>query len=152
MIDELFADGFTRLESAVAAVPVTDDPVADLVACGHAYLAFARSSPAYYSLMFDRVLAEYRPGAAARAVAMATFHQLVGKVQRIIDHGALAMDDAELAAGAMWAQVHGLASLAANSRFTGDHDGAPGFDWEAIASVAVSAHVRGLCHPTVQPA
>lgn len=144
VLDELFADGFTRLSEALEAAPSTTDPLADLLAAGRAYLAFARRWPTYYSLMFERVVPEYVPSPAARAVANATFEHLVGSVERAIAAGVVAPGDASATAAGLWAHVHGLASLAVITRRVGGPAHLADRDWESIADAALVTHVSGL--------
>src|SRR5699024_6093635 len=46
--------GFDRLATALAAVPVTDDPTADLLALGEAYRKMALADANVYRVMFSR--------------------------------------------------------------------------------------------------
>lgn len=145
VIDELFVDGFVRLGQAMLTLPETADVLADLRACGDAYRRFARRAPTYYSLMFDRVVPDYVPSDGARAVAYATFEQLVAKAQRAIDAGAIA-GRAETIAGGMWALVHGLASLDAITALDHQAGTVAPFDWDAISDHAIAVFVLGLHH------
>lgn len=147
VLDELFTAGFTRLTEAVAAVPETDDPLVDLRGAGRAYLHFARTSPTYYSLMFDRVVPDYVPGESARAVAEATFVQLVGLIRRAMTLGAITDGDPVTTAAGVWSHVHGLASLESICGAAGGPSGLVDEDWSAIADAALAAHVRGLAAP-----
>ncbi|MFV0308522.1 MAG: TetR/AcrR family transcriptional regulator [Desertimonas sp.] len=142
VLDELFIDGFTQLGTAMAQVPDTDDPAADLVACGLAYVEFAHTAAASYSLMFDRIVPDYNPSATARAVGRGVFDGLVERVQRALDAGSFAGGDATTIAGGLWAQVHGLASL--GTILAADPEPFADLDWAAVMRVALAAQLRGL--------
>ncbi len=138
VLDELFSDGFRRLGEQMAATPSTADALADLHACGAAYRAFARDNPTYYSLMFDRVVPDYRPSDAARQIAVATLSHLASRVERAMDAGVIARRDPFQVAMALWACQHGLVSLAAR---TTDVEA---FDWDVVSPMGSAAMVRGL--------
>jgi len=140
VLDELFIDGFRRLAAALAEMPTTDDPGADLRRCSRDYVRFARENPTYYSLMFDRAVPDFQPSARAVEVAIGVLGRLAGHVERAMDAGAIRRDDPFAVASALWACEHGLASLEARtpSREFGV------FDWDRIAGIAIDAVVRGL--------
>ena len=138
VLDELFAEGFRRLGERMEATPSTGDTVADLRTCGAAYRDFAWDNPTYYSLMFDRVVPDYEPSAAAKAVAHATLGHLASRVARAMDRGAIARRDPLQVAMALWACQHGLVSLAARTQDVEQ------FDWEVVAPLGSAAIVRGF--------
>jgi len=140
VLDELFVDGFRRMTDEMVDSPTTDDPVADLLACGEAYRSFARRNPTYYSLMFDRVVPEYVPTERAVEAALGSHARVVARVQRAMDAGLIRPGDPFEIASALWACDHGLASLEARTPATELHE----FDWDAIAATAMTAMLRGL--------
>lgn len=107
----MFVEGFARLGQAFATVPRTVDPVADLLALGHAYRASARANPHLYELMFGRPIPGFAPDEAAIAQTMETYQDLVHTVERCIHAGRLAPADPQDVAVHLFALVHGLASL-----------------------------------------
>ena len=125
VLDELFVAGFDRLRAAMAQAPATDDPLADLEGCGAAYRRFAQEHSTYYSLMFDRVVPDYQPSAAAEEAGLATLGVLAGRVERAMAAGMMARRDPFHVAMALWAFQHGMVSL--RSRTT-DVDA---FDWDS---------------------
>ncbi len=141
VLDELFIDGFRRMAEEMSDSPTTDDPVADLVACGQAYRAFARRNPTYYSLMFDRAVPEFEPSERAVETAVDGLGRVIARVQRAMDAGKVRKGDPFEVASALWACDHGLASLEARTP-TGDK--LELFDWDRIAAIAIEAIVRGL--------
>jgi AcrR family transcriptional regulator len=143
VLDELFIDGFRRMSEEMADAPVSDDPIADLLACGHAYRDFARRNPTYYSLMFDRVVPDFQPSPRAVDAALAGLGRVIARVQRAMDEGKVRKGDAFQVAAALWACEHGLASLEFRTP-AGDHPSSELFDWDAIATTAIEALLRGL--------
>ena len=114
IVEALFVEGFRGLAAAMAAVPDTDDPLTDLLACGVAYRRFALAHPTSYTVMFERAVPGYEPSPGAEAIAMGTFEGLVRQVTRAIDAGDLAVgltgDPADVAQR-LWAMSHGWVSL-----------------------------------------
>ena len=141
VLDELFAEGFRRLGERMEETPSTADSVADLGSCGAAYRAFARENPTYYSLMFDRVVPDYEPSAAAKEVAHATLGHLASRVERAMARGVIARRDPFQVALALWACQHGLVSLAARTQDVEQ------FDWDVVAPLGSAAMVRGFAIP-----
>jgi AcrR family transcriptional regulator len=140
VLDELFIDGFRRLEEAVGEDPESDDPLADLYECSRSYRRFARANPTYYSLMFDRVVPDFTPSDGAQAVALGTLQQVQRRVERAIEAGAIRDGDSFTIASALWACEHGLVSLEARTS-EGAHDV---FDWDRVYALATDALIRGL--------
>jgi AcrR family transcriptional regulator len=140
VLDELFTDGFRRLAEQMRTAPETDDALEDLRRCSRSYRRFARENPTYYSLMFDRVIPDFLPSEAARAVAIGTLQQLQRRIERAIAAGALRAGDPFAMATALWACEHGLVSLEA--RTTGDET-VP-FDWDSVYAMATDGLLRGL--------
>ncbi|MFE5338492.1 TetR/AcrR family transcriptional regulator [Isoptericola sp. NPDC056573] len=109
------AEGFRRFATHLAAVPRTDDPVADLRALGVAYRRSALADPHFYRTMFDRAV---RPGAdAPPATEQPTFRVLLAASARVLGVGP---SDAEPVAVGLWGLVHGLVSLELAGLLPGD--------------------------------
>ncbi|MEU4647911.1 TetR/AcrR family transcriptional regulator [Nocardia fluminea] len=102
-------EGFTRLATRLAQVPVTEDPVHDLAALGSAYLANAMANPDLYRVMFDAGFALEDAGAAdatlERLVRAADSARSIGRFEADIDPLDLATQS--------WTIGHGLAGLVA---------------------------------------
>jgi AcrR family transcriptional regulator len=143
VLDELFIDGFQRMADEMGDAPTTDDPVADLVACGQAYRQFARRNPTYYSLMFDRAVPDFQPSQRAIQAALDGLGRVVARVERAMEAGKVRQGDPFQVASALWACDHGLVSLEFRTP-AGDAVSADRFDWDAIATTAIEAMVRGL--------
>ncbi|MET0146486.1 MAG: TetR/AcrR family transcriptional regulator [Ilumatobacteraceae bacterium] len=139
VVEELFLDGFRRLGAAMEDSPSTDDALEDIRQCGRCYRQFARENATYYSLMFDRVVPDFRPSPAARSTAIGALGRVADRVSRAMDSGLLRDGDAFNVAAALWACQHGIASLEAHGE-----DGKDEFDWDVVAPLAVDALIRGL--------
>ncbi len=111
LVAAVSAEGFRRFGAHLAAVPRTDDPVADLLALGLAYRTSALQDPHFYRVMFDRAVAPtaVQGGAAPPATQRPTFVVLRDAVARVLPGPR--SDQAEPIAVALWGLVHGLVSL-----------------------------------------
>jgi AcrR family transcriptional regulator len=138
VIDHLFIEGFKRLYEAVDSAPQTDDALADLRTCGSNYRQFAMANPTYYSVMFDRVVADYVPSAEAIVQADATLQQLADRVDRAMRMGVIATADPMIIAASLWATSHGLVSLELKHAKPDD------LDWALVFQSTMDALVRGL--------
>jgi len=111
VVECLFVDGFELLAAAMDSVPKTDDPMADLRACGDAYRRFAFENPTLYSVMFERPVADFQPSPEAGAVAMGTLQLLAERLERAMDAGVMRRQDSTFAAAVVWSTCHGAVSL-----------------------------------------
>jgi AcrR family transcriptional regulator len=141
VVEQLFVDGFTRLGEAMDAATATDDPMADLDACGTAYRRFALDNPTYYAVMFEGVVPDFEPSPEAMAAAEATLRTLADRLARAMDAGALAPADPLQTAAVVWATCHGVVSLELREM------GPPGIDWPAAYERALHALMAGLAVP-----
>ncbi len=141
LVAALYAEGFRRLAAAQRQALETAPPVGDperIYALGHAYRAFARAEPWFFSVMFGRAVPGFTPTHRARAGSRAsTFGVLVQTVQECLDAGTLAAPDATDLARLCWGTVHGLTSLEQNGLLGGDD--VDGFV-QAALRVPVDAH------------
>ncbi len=110
LVAAVFAAGFDGLAEHLATVRATKSATRDLVRVCGAYRAFALEHPALYALMFERVIAEFRPSPESATDASRTFVVLVRATARAIDRD---VSDGAARAGAysMWALCHGLVNL-----------------------------------------
>jgi AcrR family transcriptional regulator len=114
LLGAMHREGFRRLGEALAAVPETGDPLADLGALGLAYRQAALASPHLYGLMFGRIVPEFQPDENDRAAADATYRPLVDGVARAQAAGVLAGGDPSRVALHLWAVAHGMVNLELN--------------------------------------
>ena len=110
LVGAVVAEGFARLERRVAAVPLTDDPLADLRAAAAAYRDNARDNPHLYAVMFGSVPLGLELTQEQRDAGRPAFEQLVAAVTRVRDAGHLDYDPAE-AAAQFWSALHGYVML-----------------------------------------
>jgi AcrR family transcriptional regulator len=107
----LFIEAFTRFAAHLDAVRPSGDPLADLVALGHAYRASALAAPHLYAVMFGSPVPGFEPTSEDYAHAEAPFSTLVDAVGRAAAAGLLVEAEPAVIATALWANVHGLVSL-----------------------------------------
>jgi AcrR family transcriptional regulator len=109
LLTAVHLEAFTRFRDQLRATPVTDDPLADLVALGLAYRANALANPHLFALMFDRPLPDMSTDVVA--VADDAYATLRSTVQRGVDSGAFPAGSADKLTMAAWGLVHGLVAL-----------------------------------------
>ncbi len=122
LVRAVVSEGFARLAEHLAAVPMTDDPLADLAELGVAYRANAHDNPHLYAVMFGSAsLGGYRLTRDELAEGRYTFDMLVAGTQRVMDAGIWKAGDAEAVAGQLWCSLHGFVML----ELAGYYDGEP---------------------------
>jgi AcrR family transcriptional regulator len=111
LVRAMYVTGFASLRDHLDAVPDTDEPWDDVLALGLAYRASAVADPHLYAVMFGRAVPEFVPDGDDAALALATLDRLRRTVARAAATSLPAGLDVEAATLALWARVHGLASL-----------------------------------------
>ncbi|HSV67162.1 MAG TPA: TetR/AcrR family transcriptional regulator [Mycobacteriales bacterium] len=114
MLTSMYEEGFRRLGAALLAVPVTDNPLADLHQLGLAYRQSALASRHLYELMFSHPVPGFSPGPAGRAAADAAYAPMLACVTRCIESGAISQTDPARVALHLWGLAHGLVALELN--------------------------------------
>lgn len=112
-------EGFRRLGDRLAAIPRTDDPVADIKAMALAYRETAHSNRHLYDLMFGfPAPGGYRPKPTTRQkdmdgsdVALDSYRHLVDAAQRAMGAGQIRPQDAARVAAQLWSMLHGFVTL-----------------------------------------
>lgn len=107
----LFVEAFTRFAAHLDAVTPSDDPLADLVALGHAYRVSALANPHLYAVMFGTPVPGFEPTPEDYSHAEATFATLLDAVRRAGAAKLLVDAEPDVIATGLWANVHGLVSL-----------------------------------------
>lgn len=121
IVEALYLEGFQGLEDELAAVPRTDDPLADIEALALAYCAYARRRPTYYEIMFSRPVPGFAPSKESLTRAMVSWRALADTFQRAEDAGLLTVPAGE-AALLIWSSGHGLLMLQmAGNALASDH-------------------------------
>lgn len=110
LLAEIAARGFERFVAALgeAADETEGTAMARLAAMGRAYVAFALANPAVYGLMF-RGGANPLQSPRLKTAATAAWHQLSDAVAAVL--GPKRKDEVIAKAAAVWALVHGTATL-----------------------------------------
>jgi AcrR family transcriptional regulator len=116
LLAAMHREGFRRLGEALAAVPHTGEPLADVIALGLAYRKAALESPHLYGLMFGRMVPEFSPDDVDRAAADATYLPLVDGVARCQQAGVFEGDDPQRIALHLWSVTHGMVNLELNGQ------------------------------------
>ena len=125
LFEAVVADGFRRFMEGKAQATAREDALENLRGGFDQYVAFAVSNPSLYAVIFDRTNAERLPKGAEQAYGMLT--HLLSKAEE----GRGLRVGTELAAQAVWAAAHGVASLLISR---------PAFGWDdALVATAREA-------------
>ncbi|MCE5287792.1 MAG: TetR/AcrR family transcriptional regulator [Nocardiaceae bacterium] len=111
-------EAFARFADALDAVPLTDDPFADLAHQAAAYRAFANSNAHLYAVMFGGPFGKWHVEASDISNAAPTFQVLVDAVTRVIDAGIFRPADPIEVAYQLWTTLHGFVQLELTDTFT----------------------------------
>jgi AcrR family transcriptional regulator len=156
LVRHLCRSGYDLLSGAVEGLPETDDPAADLVACGiDGFRAFATQRPHLFRLTFERVTSDLLEDADVRQSAERAYDALARRADRVIEHHQLRQDSAEVVL-----QFHSLCQGLATSELqaqpppvgSGFWPMLRGADMEALWRSALRAYVSGLAVPRPTPA
>lgn len=97
VVRALYLEGFRRLGVELAALPETEDPVADLWVLTAAYRRFMRTNRELAEVMFSRPFVGFSPGPEEVSAAAAVRLQVAGRVRRGIEGGRLRGDETDVA-------------------------------------------------------
>ncbi|MET0997252.1 MAG: TetR/AcrR family transcriptional regulator [Marmoricola sp.] len=112
LVREIVAEGFTRLDEHQAAVPQTDDPVADLLNLSMAYRDNAIQNPHLYAVMFGATsLKGFQLTEADMAIGLNAFGTLTDFISRAMESGSLRQEKPARVAAQMWTAMHGYVML-----------------------------------------
>ncbi len=135
LLQAVLVRAFEQFAQAQETVPVTDDPVADILGLGATYVGWALEHPAWYSVMFGGPLVGITCLPEADAVSARSMAPLHSAVERGLAAGVLRSAAPETIAISLWAQVHGLSTLALAGHLP------PGADLAAAALADVEGWV-----------
>ena len=141
VIDELYADGYRRLVTAIEAVPMTDDVTGDLLRISRTYRTFALENPTYYGIMFRSTVHGFHPSAESTALGLGGLAHLVERVRTGLDRGVITGSgngDCMEIAGWLWATCHGLVSLELDG--VGDEE----VDWPRVFETGIQRSINAL--------
>jgi AcrR family transcriptional regulator len=112
IVNGAFGDFNGAIQAASdAAVQAGGGPRERLRAGCAAYLEFAAERPSRYKLLFERRDLIGVGSEANRLIRIESFEQLIANVQACVDAGLSASDDPARDAAAIWAALHGFATL-----------------------------------------
>lgn len=143
LLEALATRWFEILNDAIEAVPLTDDPGADLVDVG--IVAFRRTAlehPSLYQLVFLRVVPDLELGPQFAAVAYDAFGRMQARVERVAPDGP-AVHERSLAFHAL---TEGLASMEVRGQMLDTVDA------ERVWRDALTALVSGFASEDVSAA
>ena len=138
LVRQVYFEGFRRLGRAMAAVPETSDPVADLELLIPVFRRFCLNYPALARVMFSRPFQELDPGPEELAAAPSVREILIRAVQRCVSAGRLDGDPVDIA-HVLLALAQGLA-VQEGGRWLGTSQTAVDRRW----SIGVSSVLRGF--------
>ena len=113
LIAAISTEGFRLIYEALstAITPHTGDPARQLVEGACAYAQFAVSDPAHFKITFSGVIEKEEDYPAFVEISHRTFGRVVDVVGACQQAGVLKESPVDLAALAVWGQVHGVVSL-----------------------------------------
>lgn len=141
LVNALYAEGFRRFGTRLAAVPHTGDAAPDLVRLGIAYRESALADPHLYAIMFTRSVPGFEPNAEAEQLARATLEPLARIARDGVSSGQFADVAPEMIMVSSWGLVHGLVSLEMSGTLPS------GFDLAGSYEKALRAHASGWLRP-----
>jgi len=113
---QLCYQGFERLLGHQDKLVKIADPLERLSAGGRYYLAFALENPEFYELMFATTEVLRDSGPDEEAAPLRAFRKFAENVEACLDAGIFSPGEVETTAIALWATLHGLASLLIKGR------------------------------------
>lgn len=111
ILDELYVEGFRRLQQQLDAVPPGDDPVERVVELGRAYRRCAIENPTYYQIMFSDCVKGFSPSPESREHSTRCFEVLRSAVEHCERHGLITAGSPGSTAQVLWGTLHGVVSL-----------------------------------------
>ncbi len=113
---QLCYQGFERFLAHQDKLEIIADPLERLSAGGRYYLAFALENPELYELMFATKEIFKESGPDEESVPLRAFRKFAENVKACLDAGVFSDGQVETTAIALWATLHGLASLLIKGR------------------------------------
>jgi AcrR family transcriptional regulator len=139
LLEALATRLFEALSHAIDAVPVTDDPAADLVEVGvQAFRRTVLEHPSLYRVVFLRVIPDLELGPDFGQVAYEAFGRMQARVERVAPAGPGDETDVHARALAFHALTEGLASMEVRGQMLDQVDA------ERVWSDGLTSLVRGF--------
>ncbi|WP_099025270.1 TetR/AcrR family transcriptional regulator [Mycolicibacterium palauense] len=145
LIRAVYFEGFRRLGRALAAVPETAEPIADLQRLVAVFRRFCLNYPALARVMFSRPFQDFEPGPEELAAAPTVREIFVRKISRCVDADELSGDATDIA-HVLLALAQGLA-VQEGGRWLGHSAASVDRRWET----GVRALLRGFAGPRLAP-
>lgn len=111
ILNELYLEGFARLQRDLEAVVPGGDPMDYVMALGRAYRCSAVANATYYQIMFSRCVQGFEPSPHSLEKSTSCFSVLRQGVQRCADSGVVLTGSVGKTAQVLWATLHGVISL-----------------------------------------
>ena len=138
LVRAVFFEGFRMLARRLAAVPETDDAVADVQRLVPVFRRFCLDYPALARVMFSRPFQDFDPGPEELAMSPSVREIFVGRIKRCTDAGLLTGDPVDIA-HVLLALAQGLA-VQEGGRWLGKSKASVNRRWE----VGVTGILRGF--------
>ncbi|MEM7077107.1 MAG: TetR/AcrR family transcriptional regulator [Pseudomonadota bacterium] len=114
LLAALATRGFVELRERVRSIVESDAPIETrFIGMGVSYVEFALENPVLYQLMFGGVVADFSAYESLQTAAKACYMEVRRCEQELIAAKRIPHEDVRLG-GAIWAGVHGIASLLLN--------------------------------------
>lgn len=111
ILNELYLEGFARLQQDLEAVASGDDPMLYVKALGRAYRRSAVANSTYYQIMFSRCVPGFTPSRQSLEKSRSSFLVLRQGVQLCADAGIPLLGSVGCTAQVLWSTLHGVVSL-----------------------------------------
>ena len=111
ILNELYVEGFVRLQQDLEGVAPGDDAAAYVMELGRAYRRSAVANSTYYQIMFSRCIPGFTPSKHSLEKSKTSFMVLRQGVQRCADAGMPLRGGAGRTAQVLWSTLHGVVSL-----------------------------------------
>lgn len=111
ILNELYLEGFARLQQDLEAVALGDDPVRYVQELGRAYRRSAVANSTYYQIMFSRCVPGFTPSEQSLEKSKNSFRVLRQGVQLCADAGIPLLGSVGRTAQVLWSTLHGVISL-----------------------------------------
>lgn len=111
ILNELYLEGFARLQQDLEAVVLGDDPALYVKELGRAYRRSAVANSTYYQIMFSRCVPGFTPSKQSLEKSKSAFLVLRQGVQLCADAGIPLLGSVIRTALVLWSTLHGVVSL-----------------------------------------
>lgn len=111
LLRALFAEISATMRRYHQAVPVREDPVAEIAELAAAYRTAAREHATLYPLYLGRAADSLRPTADDIAEALTNLERVIDAIRRAVESGRFPGRAPEAIGLQLWSLVHGLASV-----------------------------------------